>query len=75
MSSKTDWLEFVKEYRQKNPSYSYKEALIKCKVLRKAIEHLKEEGYKQIKIVDNTKPLPKKIKNLGPNLVVHVPKD
>ena len=67
-----NWLEFVKEYRQKNPSYSYKEALIKCKELKKAIKHLEEEGYKKIKLVDNTKPLPKP-KNLGPNLIVHVP--
>ena len=69
-----NWLEFVKEYRQKNPSYSYKEALIKCKMLRKGIEYLKQEGYKKIELVDNTKPLPK-VKNLGPNLILHVPKN
>ena len=63
------WLEFVKEFREKNPGYSYKDALKRCKELKKGIEYLEQQGFKNVKLVDKTK----KEKLRDSKLTVNVP--
>ena len=63
------WLEFVKEFRKKNPGYSYKDALKRCKELKQSMKDLENEGFKDMKLIDKTK-VKKKLKKLRDDEVI-----
>ena len=52
----TAWLDFVKDFRQKNPGYSYKDALKRCKDLW-TVKNIVEQklGGTNFEIVDHSK--------------------
>ena len=52
----TAWSDFVKDFRQKNPGYSYKDALKRCKDLW-IVKNIVEQklGGTNFEIVDHSK--------------------